>query len=94
MRRAAKVDENQKELVSQLRHHGCSVAVTSGVGVGFPDIVVGYKGQNFLFEVKDPAKPPSARKLTNDQEEFHWKWRGQIDVIETADEAIEIMGMM
>jgi len=49
-RRAARVDANQKEIVTMLRRMGYSVAVTSDCGKGFPDIVVGRSGKNYLFE--------------------------------------------
>jgi len=71
---------------------GCSVADTSGVGDGFPDLVAGYGGQNFMFEIKDPAKPLSRRKMTVDQVIFHAAWRGQVAVIHTLRDALEIMG--
>jgi hypothetical protein len=45
MKRAAKVDINQKEIVAYLRKIGASVAVMSAVGQGFPDLVVGWRGR-------------------------------------------------
>lgn len=91
MRRAAKIDDNQKTLVQHLRRCGFSVAVTSALGKGFPDIVVGSSGRNYLFEIKDPAKCPARRRLTEDEAEFKTKWRGQYDVIETIDDALRII---
>ena len=92
-RTAARTDGNQKEVVAELRKRGCVVAHTHMVGKGFPDIVVGYNGRNYLFEIKDPAKPPSKRRLTKDEEEWFaiWLQEGQVAVIETADQAMEIM---
>lgn len=82
MRRAAKVDGNQAEIVELLRAiPGCTVAVTSEVGNGFPDLVVGYRGSNFLFEVKDPEQPKHRHALTPDQERFHVAWTGQIQKV-------------
>ena len=89
--KARKVDANQSDIVKGLRAIGCSVAITSGAGDGFPDLVVGYYGKNFLIEIKDGAKPPSKRKLTPEQEQFHIDWRGQIAVVKTLDEAIELV---
>lgn len=43
MRRAARTDANQVEIVSALRAIGCSVSDTSGVGGGFPDLAVGFR---------------------------------------------------
>ena len=40
MRKRGRVDANQTKVVDHLRRAGLSVAVTSGVGNGFPDLVV------------------------------------------------------
>ncbi len=90
---AARTDANQKPLVAQMRAlPGVSVAITSGVGDGFPDLVVGYDGKTFLLEVKDPAKPLSARKLTKDQEKWHGGWKGQVAVVMTFEDCVRVIG--
>lgn len=89
--RAKRIDENQPEIVAALRRIGCSVAITSSAGDGFPDIVVGLQGKNFMLEIKDGNKSPSEQKLTPDQKEFHDAWRGQISIVKTIDEALEIV---
>lgn len=78
--RAKKIDVNQPALVKQLRQCGFSVAVTSQLGDGYPDIVVGKHGKNLLVEIKDPSQPPSKRKLTPDEEKFHSNWQGKVIV--------------
>jgi hypothetical protein len=92
MRRAARIDANQNEVVQVLRDVGASVAITSMVGKGFPDIVVGFRGRNYLIEIKDGSKPPSKRKLTSDEREWHDTWRGTVYVANNSDEALEIIG--
>lgn len=92
MRQAARIDANQPEIVQALRDVGASVAVMSMVGNGFPDIVVGYRGQNYLIEIKDGAKTPSQRKLTPDEQKFHDLWRGTAHIANSIDEALEIIG--
>lgn len=62
------------------------------VGQGCPDILVGKDGKNWLFEIKDPMKPPSQKALSEDEREFHAAWRGQVTVIETAEHALEKIG--
>lgn len=89
MRRNAAVDANQSEIVDFLRRIGCSVAVMSSVGKGFPDLCVGYRGKNFLLEAKDGEKVASKQKLTPDQVKFHAEWNGQICVVKNVDEALE-----
>jgi hypothetical protein len=92
---AKRVDANQKQIVKELRDIGYSVMVMSDLGHGKPDVCVGTtiggKPTNFLFEIKDGSKPPSRRKLTNDEIEFFAKWEGQVNIIHTAKEAVMIM---
>lgn len=93
MRRAAKVDDNQQEVVQALLRAGASVLYLHGVGMGAPDILAGFRGRNWLLEIKDGSKPPSARKLTQMQERWHQTWRGQVAVVESADEALAAIGI-
>ena len=87
-----KLDANHTEIISALKGvYGVTVADTAGVGHGFPDIVVGYRGKNFLIEIKDGAKPPSDRKLTPSQSIFHGRWRGQVAVVTNVDEALTLV---
>ena len=89
MRRAGKIDANQNAIVHDLRAAGCSVRITSSLGQGFPDLVVGARGKTFLLEVKDSSQPPSKRRLTPDEKEFHDSWQGHIAIVETAEEAFK-----
>lgn len=93
MRRAAKIDDNQPEIVKALRKAGCSVCLLHAVGQGCPDLLVSRAGVNYLLEVKDGAKPPSAQKLTPDQVKFHTDWRGQIAVVNSVEQAFKILGL-
>lgn len=93
MRRAAKVDDNQGEIVAALRRVGCSVQSLAGVGRGFPDLAVGFRGRNFFLEVKDGSKPPRKRRLTPDEEAFHAQWRGHAAVVETVEDALKVVGV-
>ena len=90
-RYAKRVDSNQSKIVAILRQIGASVVITSGLGFGFPDLIVGYRGINYFFEIKDEDKPPSKRKLTPDQCIFRAEWQNQYHVILNADEAIAII---
>ena len=93
MRRAARTDTNQAEIVRMLSQFGASVVSLAAVGSGVPDLLVGYQGRNFLLEVKDGNKPPSRRRLTSDQVEFHRDWRGSVSVVKNADEALQAVGI-
>lgn len=92
MRLDARTDDNQNEIVQALRSVGASVAITSALGSGFVDIVAGYRGINYPIEIKDGSKPPSKRKLTPDEQEFHDLWRGAVIVVLSIDEALEAVG--
>ena len=91
MRKAAKIDANQKQIVEALRKAGCSVQSLATVGKGYPDLIVGRHGRNFLIEVKDGAKVPSARKLTNDEKRWHDNWQGHVAVVEDVNEALKLV---
>jgi Holliday junction resolvase len=89
--RAKRIDANQNEIVNQLRKIGASVFITSMVGKGFPDIVVGLRGINFLIELKDSSKPNSAKKLTADEQAFFDTWQGTVYKCETFHEILQII---
>lgn len=94
MRKRAKVDGNQREIVAALRKAGAVVHSTAQLGGGFPDVFCNFRGRIFGFEIKDPKHAPSDRKLTDMEQAFHDNWNrsGQtIYVIETAEQALEIM---
>ena len=93
MRRAA-VDANQSQIVDALRKAGCSVTPTHRAGAGFPDLACGYRGKTFLLEVKDGSKPPSARKLTDDQVRWHGNWLGHKAVVCNVSEALAAVGII
>ena len=91
MRRANKIDDNQNEIVAALRKAGATVRIISQ-GEGIPDLLVGFKGLTFLFEVKDGNKPPSARKLTPLEEKFFMEWRGgMVAIVNSVEEALAIL---
>jgi len=90
MLRKARVDGNQKEIVKQLRAIGATVLHTHQLKNCF-DILVGWKGKNFAFEIKDSAKPKSARQLTEGEQKFFDIWRGQVDKVESFEEIMKII---
>jgi hypothetical protein len=83
-------DGNEKAIVDALLHIGASV-----VRLDKPcDLLVGYRGCTYLFEVKLPLGPrggSSHSKLNEYQSGFAQTWRGQFDVIRSAEDAIEIL---
>lgn len=96
MRRPAKVDANHPQIVAALRAAGCWVMDLSAVGKGCPDLLVHGPVHSWdfkLLEVKDGSKPPSARKLTPAQIEFHAGCRGPVVVVKDVPEALAAMGI-
>jgi Holliday junction resolvase len=94
VRRAAKVGRNQPEIVSALRKVGADVQSLAAVGDGVPDLLVGFRGQTVLIEVKDGQRPPSERQLTDDQIKWHAAWRGgRCVVVGSVSEALAAIGV-
>ena len=92
MRRAAKVDRNQSEIVHALRAVGATVQTLHTVGAGCPDLLVGFRGSNFLIEVKDWKAAASDRQLNDVQKEWHEGWKGSVAKVETAEAALAVIG--
>lgn len=90
-RYAARVDANQAEIVDALRDAGASVQHLHRVGAGCPDLLIGFRNTNLLFEVKDGNKVPSKQALRRGQEEWHKAWRGQVAKVTSAEEALAVM---
>jgi len=83
-----KRDGNQKEIERVLRQLNIPYKDTSKVGGGFSDMVVGYKGINYLLELK-----VGKNKLQQNQIDFHDIWKGKIDVVRNIDEVLELLGI-
>lgn len=83
--RRSRSDGNQAAIVSALRKIGVSVAVTSQVGGGFPDLVCSTALVTTLLEVKIPGEG-----LTDDQLVFHATWKGPIHIVRSVDDALSL----
>lgn len=90
MRIRAKKDTNHNIIGSLFKKLGWSWWDTHQLGGGFPDGIAGKPGMNILCEIKDGNKPPSARKLTVDEIDFHKSWRGPLHIVETAEDVLKI----
>ncbi len=96
MRRAARVDTNQAQIVAALRQAGCSVQCLHQLGKGCPDLLVGKLTPdgikfNYLLELKDANKPPSKRRLTQDEQQWHSSWQVQVDTVCTIEDALAVV---
>lgn len=89
--RAKRVDTNHRLIVETLRTIGCSVFDASGIGKGFPDLVIGIRGKTILVEVKASAKA----KFTDAQLDFMERWNGSpVWRVESVDDAVDLVNKM
>jgi len=87
--RRGKPDANQAEIIKQLRDdYKIKVALTTMVGLGFPDFALGHYGENFLFECKDEGGV-----LRPSQVKFHKEWQGKIYTVRNIEDVIKILGL-
>lgn len=86
IRRAARVDANQAQIVSALRAAGAYVWI-----IGLPvDLLVGHEGKMYLVEVKNGPK----KTLTRLQQDFFSNWcGGGLHRIDNAEEALNMIGL-
>lgn len=84
---AARADANQREIVEALRGVGATVQHLHTVGRGCPDLVVGFRGRNYLLELKSKRG-----RLTDAGRAWHERWRGQVVVVRGVDEALRAIG--
>jgi len=87
MRRAARVDSNQEQVIIALRAAGAYVWI-----IGLPvDLLVGYKNHTMLMEIKAGPK----KRLTALQQDFFEKWAGgtlvRVDGPEAALAALRVI---
>lgn len=82
----ASVDKNQNQIVKDLRAIGCSVWLINGV----IDIIVGFQGRSFIFEIKNPESKTAS--LKDSQIEFIENWKGSpVYIVETFDDILDII---
>jgi hypothetical protein len=64
------------------------------VGKGCPDLLVysPFLGRNLLLEVKDGNKPPSKRRLSVRQQQWHSDWPADVYVVNSVEEALKVAG--
>lgn len=81
-----RADDNQAQIVADLREMGVSVQITSEVGFGFVDFVTGFRGVNELVEIKNNE---FGWKYTPAQRKFHARWKGRILTFTSTKEALD-----
>lgn len=84
MRRAAKVDANQAEIIKALKFAGVQVEV-----IGLPmDLLICHRGETALLEVKNAD---GRDRLTKAQVEFIQRWPGKIHIARSPEEAVRLV---
>lgn len=92
-RRAAKVDANQKQIVTDLRTiPGVTVAV------GHDDLLVGYRGHTFWLEIKNEknlSKKTGQVRLSavkESQQRLKESWTGHYQIVTSLNEILKEIG--
>ena len=93
-RYGSKTDQNQSALLACIRMiPNISICDLSDTGSGCPDVMLGLSGRNILIEIKRPDCAPSRSKLNDKQEKWHGEWKGQVAVVRTLDDVLEVLGL-
>lgn len=87
--RAKRRDPNEAEIVAALRAVGASVTPLHEP----VDLLVGFRGKNYLLEVKRPpgkygGTSESGQKLNKNQVKFFDEWRGQVRIVTSVADAL------
>ena len=88
VRYAKRVDANHEAVKQAFKALKCWVGDLHGLGQGMPDLLVSVPPSHALalVEVKDGSKPPSKRKLTKPEADFHEACPALIWIVESLDD--------
>lgn len=91
-RRAARIDDNQNEIVNALRD---IPGVT--VETGKDDILVGYQGKTYWFEIKNPDTANKAgivrkSRIKETQHKLLNTWSGHYEIVINLDQILIAIG--
>ncbi len=90
MRRAARIDDNQREIVEALRKAGATVRITAQLGDGFPDLLVRPRGRMASLIQMETKRRKG--KLTPAQVKYFTDFPETLK-IETVEEALRAIGV-
>ncbi|MCX6141990.1 MAG: hypothetical protein NTZ35_02100 [Ignavibacteriales bacterium] len=92
--RPRRTDGNQAGIMRALNQiPGLSVFDSHAFGRGFPDLIIGHKGRNYFFELKNPNQPRSGQQLTGPEKRFHSKWKGRLIIVTTLEEILDAINI-
>ena len=92
-RYSARTDDNEKDIVSDLRKLGFKVET------GHDDILVGYQGNTFWYEIKKPESVSKKTGLINEsakkpsQIKLEKEWKGHYKIVSSLEEILKDMGV-
>ncbi len=90
-----RVDENQREIVNALRKLGVCVIDLSSSGGGVMDLLLCFRRQTWMVEIKNPTKPKGDQCLTEAQIRMH-KAIGdvgcEVHIIRCVDDFLSLLG--
>ncbi len=89
MHKYGRVDANDGEITKALEGVGADVLSLTSLGDGAPDKLVHFRGILYLAELKTRTG-----KLTPAQVKFINRWRGQVHVLRSVDDALRMIGVM
>jgi hypothetical protein len=86
LRRAAKIDYNQPDIIKALQRISVSVEIIKKP----VDLLICHRGETALMEVKNPD---GKNQLTKDQVEFIARWPGKVYIVHSAEDAVnQVLG--
>lgn len=96
MRRRPKLDANHKAIGNIAQQMGANVVSLAGEGKGIPDLLIGWRGANYLWEVKRPGvhqKKRGARQAATNEAQLQWaiRWTGQYAIVTCEQDAIDFL---
>lgn len=83
---AKRTDGNQAEIVRALRQAGAAVYCAHSMGHGFPDLVIAFREQTILAEVKMPKG-----KLTRAERLWHAAWPVPVPILRSVEDALRML---
>lgn len=91
---ATRSNKIELEIWEALRKKGCSVQPLCMLGTDLPDLLIGYRGANWLISIKGGKNLPSNYQFSEDKISWCKNWRGEIFVISTVQEALDIVNRL
>jgi hypothetical protein len=88
--RYTRPDDNHNDIVRTIKQiPGLDVIDLRDIGIkGVPDILIGYRGKNYLVEIKT-----NTGRMSPEQAEHHHNWPGQTSVAWSIEAVLRIIGL-